>query len=352
MRGRTARHGRAAAAWAGRPLADTGLPPRFLAALRAAGCATCGQWDGGTAAFGAAGLPEEDVRWGESVGRALRSLLEAERKRSPLPPAGVGGWLRAMLPDRWRLAVAERRALDGEGAAPALHERPLAQAGGRLGVTRERARQILEAARKMLSAPLAQRLADGLYGSARDILEPAGGAMFPGEWTRAAERHPVWTGVSPTGALLVLHRAAPERIGFYRGLFTVRTAEELDRLDARLRQALRQAGGLLPLGTLGAAGATAGRLARCAPDLLALRDGRAGLADRDAPRLLHEILLARGPLRLAVLAEAFNAMVFPESQRGLGRIRMWVLGDPGIRRLAPDVYGLAPGFQPVLFAGG
>ena len=290
------------------------------------------------------------MRWAGAVGGALRALLPAEaRKREP-PPRSFADWLSAMLPERWRLAVTVRRALDGEGAAPALHERPLAQVGAELGVTRERARQILESALRVLSAPLAQRLADGLYESARGILEAGGGGLFPAEWVRAAEGNPLWAGVSPAGALLVLHRAAPHRIGLYREMFTVLSAEELDRLDAQLRQALRQAGGLLPLGVLG--NGMAGRLARRAPDLLALPDGRAGLMDRDAPRLLHEILLARGPLRLPLLAEAFNAKVFPESQRGPGRIRMWVLGDPAIRRLAPDVYGLAPGFQPVLFAGG
>jgi hypothetical protein len=350
MTGRPARRGRAAASWTKRPVADTGLPPRFLAALHTAGCETCGQWDGGGEVFAAAGLPEEDVRWAETVGGALKALLAAEAKKVGRPPMCFADWLAAMLPDRWRMAVGLRRALDGEGAAPSLHERPLAQVGAELGVTRERARQILESALRVLAAPLAQRLADGLYESARGILESGGGGLFPSEWVRAAEGNPLWSGVSPTGALLVLHQAAPDRIGLYREMFTVLSAEELDRQDAQLRQALRQAGGLLPLGVLG--NGMAGRLARRAPDLLALRDGRAGLVDRDAPRLLHEILLARGPLRLAVLAEAFNAKVHPGSQRGTGRIRMWVLGNPSIRRIAPDVYGLAPGFQPELFAGG
>lgn len=353
MTPRTGRRRRGAApAWAGRPLADTGLPPRFLAALRAAGLETCGQWGGATAPLAAARLPEEDVRWAEKLGVALRALLAAEAKKKNLPPKSFADWLSTMLPERWRLAVTVRRVLDGEGAAPSLHERPLVQVGGELGVTRERARQILESALRVLAAPLAQRLADGLYESARGILEAGGGGLFPAEWVQAAEENPLWSGVSPTGALLVLHRAAPERIGLYREMFTVRPAEELDRLDAQLRQALRQSGGLLPVGVLGNAAALAGRLARRSPDLLVLRDGRAGLVERDATRLLHEILLARGPLRLALLAEAFNAKVFPESQRGTGRIRVWVLGDPAIRRLAPDVYGLAPGFQPVLFADG
>ena len=86
------------------------------------------------------------------------------------------------------------------------------------------------------------------------------------------------------------------------------------------------------------------------PDLVVLRDGRAGRLDRDAPRLLREILLARSPQRLETIASAYNALVHPESQRGIGLVRQWILSDPAIRRLSPNLYALAPGYQPSLFA--
>ena len=86
------------------------------------------------------------------------------------------------------------------------------------------------------------------------------------------------------------------------------------------------------------------------PDALALRDGRAGLLERDGPRVLREILLARGDLRLEALAGAYNAAVFPECQRGVGKVRQWVLGDAAVERKGTGVYGLREGYQAELFA--
>ncbi len=264
-------------------------------------------------------------------------------------------WLEGALPERWREAVWARRALDGEGGGVGLHEVALARVGEKLGVTRERARQILERAREALSGDAAQRAAEGLYGSVRAVLEGAGGAMMAGEWAAAARTEVEWEGVSPTGALLVLHDAAPGRIGLRRGVFTVLGEEEADAVDARLRDALRRAGAAVPLGALSGTVGDARlleRLARSMPDALVLRDGRAGLLERDGPRVLREVLLARGDLRLDALASAYNATVFPECQRGVGKVRQWVLGDGAVERKGTGVYGLKAGYQAELFAGG
>jgi hypothetical protein len=137
-------------------------------------------------------------------------------------------------------------------------------------------------------------------------------------------------------------------------VFTVLGEEDDDAVDGRLRAALRRAGAAVPLGTLSGAVGDARlleRLARSMPDALVLRDGRAGLLERDGPRVLREILLARGAMRLDALAAAYNSLVHPECQRGVGKVRQWVLEDAVVRRLETGFYGLAEGFQPELFAG-
>lgn len=342
---------RRAGAWAGRGVEDTGLAPRIVAALKKAGANTCGAWGGRAGALEGAGLPAEDCAWADRVGKVLERALDGCGDAM-----GFADWLEAMLPERWRAAVRARRELDEEGAGMSLHEAPLEKVGAGLGVTRERARQVLEKARRVLASPLAQWAAAGLYGSARSALAAAGGGLFPAEWAEAAVRAGgLWAGVSATGALLVLHEAAPAAIGIHRELFVSLPPGDLDAMEARLRRAVRQAGTLVPLGTVGGSAGeaeTMGRLARRMPDAIALRDGRAGLLERDGPRLLREILLARGPMRLEALAAAFNALVFPECQRGAGKVRQWALEDAALRRLEPGVYGLAEGFQPELFAGG
>lgn len=335
-------------AWATRPLADTGLPPRLLAVLRAAGCRTCGDWDAKPSAPDFSNLPDADRAWALRIATALRPLVRS----SEAPPMPFARWLETLLPDRWHAASVHRRALDADGAALSLHEIPLARVGSALGITRERARQLLDLAHALLAAPLAQALAAPLYADARTALDASGGALSPAEWLQAAGVSPLWADASPVGALLVLHDTAPSRITLHRGLFSSLAPAAADVLDTRLRDALRQADGLLPLGVLpGAPPAMYLRLARRMPDVIALRDGRAGWLDRDAPRLLREILLARGPRRLDSLAADYNALVHPESQRGIGLVRQWILADPAIRRLSPNLYTLAPGYQPSLFAG-
>lgn len=336
--------------WDGRTLEDTGLAPRIVAALRKAGVESCGDWGGKEEVLAGTGLPTEDCEWAGRVGRVLAGALGGQGSEMEF-----ADWLGAMLPERWRRAVEVRMALDGEGTALSLHDAPLGMVGEALGVTRERARQVLGMAGKVLAAPLAQWAAGRLYGAARAVLESAGGGMFPAEWAAAAGEEGMWRGVSPVGALLVLHGAAPERIGLHRGLFVSLSVAEAEALDGRLRAAMRQGGGLVPLGVVGGSAKGAAmmeRLARTMPDALVSRDGRAGLVERDARRLLREILLARGALRLETLAGAFNASVFPECQRGVGKVREWVLGDAAVRRVDAGVYGLAEGYQPELFAGG
>ena len=334
-------------AWAARPLADTGLPPRILTVLRTAGCRTCGDWAASPSSPDFSDLPEVDRAWAHRIATALRPLV----RTSEAPAMPFAHWLENLLPDRWHAAIVHRRALDADGAALSLHEVPLARVGSALGITRERARQLLDMATAFLSAPLAQALAAPLYASARANLDTAGGGLSPAEWLQIATTSPLWAFTSPVGALLILHDAAPTRIDLHRGLFSSLSPDAADALDARLRDAIRQADGLLPLGVVpGAPPAMYERLARLMPDVLALRDGRAGWLDRDAPRLLREILLSRGPLRLDALATAYNSLVHPESQRGIGLVRKWLLADPALRRLAPNLYGLAPGYQPSLFA--
>ena len=96
MTARGARRGRPprAAPWATRPLADTGLPPRILAVLRAAGCRTCGDWATAPAAADSPKLPDADRAWARRIAAALappaRATLSAVRPArwpSTPPPA-------------------------------------------------------------------------------------------------------------------------------------------------------------------------------------------------------------------------------------------------------------------------
>ena len=171
-----------ASAWAARPLADTGLPPRILAVLRDAGCRTCGDWTSTPNAANSPKLSPADRNWTRRIADALQPLVPA----GTCPPIPFARWLATLLPDRWHAALVHRRALDADGAALSLHEIPLSRVGSALGITRERARQLLDLATALLSAPLAQTLATPLSDDARAALDAAGGALSPSEWLQAA----------------------------------------------------------------------------------------------------------------------------------------------------------------------
>lgn len=357
---------------AARPVEDSGLPPRLISALHAQGVTTWGQWAESVAAPAvlsdvAKGSPEwaqEDAEWLRRLAVYVRDDLRGEAA-----PLSFVQWLELFLPSRWLKAVQVRRALDREGDALPLHDRPLCQVGEELGVTRERARQLLESAQRILSAPLAQEAARPLYASARRTLLAAGGGMTPAEWTAAVAAAPLWSGASPSGALLWLSNLVPDGIGVYRKVFVALPDALIGDLDGFLHGMIHQMGTLVTLQMLAQRFPLLDRfpeihdlepflalLARQSSECLLTRDGRVGLCSRDASSLLREILLAVAPtasasegMPLTALTEAFHARVVPESQRGRGQIRTWALADPWIQRVAPDRFALLPGYQPTLF---
>ena len=330
-------------------LPASGLPARILAVLRTGGCATLGDLR--------PPLPAGDPL--DADDRALLARIAAYAGAAVdghPPPLNFSEWLALFLPPRLADAVRLRYGLDDPAAALARHEAKLGDVGFKLGVTRERARQLLGLAFGSLRQALPLFATEPFYRAAAAELLAAGGALSVAEL--AARTAPVWGGAAPVGVALFLAQFVPGRLVLYRGFFCAFSVRAVERVEKALRDRLAAAAEPPPLAELAAAWPKSARppgaadlapllrtLARHLPDALATRDGRAGLADRHAAPLLREILAGGGEMPLRALVAEFNARVFPECRRGSGTLRDALRRDPLVRKAGPDRYALPAGLQ-------
>lgn len=330
-------------------LPASGLPARILAALRTGGYATLGDLRRPPPAGGR--LDADD--------RALLARIAAyacAAMDGHPPPLDFNEWLTLFLPPRLADAIRLRYGLDDPAAALARHETKLGDVGFKLGVTRERARQLLGLAFGSLRQALPLFAAEPFYRAAATELLAAGGALSAAEL--AGRGIPAWGGGAPVGVALCLAQLAPGRIVLYRGFFSAFPVRAVERVEKALRDRLAAAAELQPLAELAGGLPKSARppgaadlapllltLLRHLPDALATRDGRAGLADRHGGLLLREILAATGERPLRTLVAAFNERVHPECRRGRGTLRDALRRDPCIRKTGPDRYALPAGLQ-------
>jgi hypothetical protein len=327
----------------------SGLPARILAALRVSGIMTLGDLCGA--------LPSCEKL--DADDRALLTRVSAYccTVRGGRPPRlNLMEWLDLFLTPRLADVVRLHHGLQEPSPSLALHEAKLRDIGFKLGVSRERARQLLGLAVDALQQALPLFAAEPLFRAALAALRAAGGALDSAALARRAD--PEWGGASPLGAFLLLTQLVPGRLTYYRGFFSEFSATLVERAEKALRDRLTAARGLMPIAEIAAALPKSARppgvpsaapllstLLRHMPDTFATRDGRCGFAARDGAELLRETLAATGEAPLRVLVDAFNDRLQPECRRGSGFVRDVLGKDPLVRKTAPGRYALPGGLQ-------
>ena len=331
------------------PLQASGLPPRIQAALRKAGAARIGDL--------ARPLPPDALPDADDRALLQRVAAWCAAAAGPRPPRlNLPEWLRLFLTPRLADALRIHYGLDEPAAALARHESTLRDTGFKLGVTRERARQLLQLAFDTLRRPVPLHAAEPLFGAAEQAAREAGGVL---DAPALAElRHPAWGGLSPAGAFLLLAHLLPGRLVRYRDFFSVWSDIQLDRTEKALRDRLAAAAEPQPIASLARDLPAAARppgvpspapllrmLLRHMPDTFATLDDRGGFIDRHAAGLLCEILADTGEAPLRTLTAEFNQRLHPECRRGSGTLRTLLGRDRRIRKTAPGRYALPGGLQ-------
>lgn len=331
------------------PLAASGLPPRILAALRAAGAARLRDLCSPLPPCEA--LNTED----RALLQRVASWCAATCDGAP-PPLSLPEWLSLFLSPRLAETLQLHYGLLDSPTGGALRESTLQATGLKLGVTRERARQLLQLALDTLRQPLPLHAAEPLFQQAEHRLQAAGGGLAVPALARPREA--AWGGASPIGVFRLLARLQPNRIVIYRDFFSPFSDRQLDRTEKALRDRLALASDPLSIATLAAHLPAAARppgiksaaplllvLLRHMPDTFATRDGRAGFIDAHGAALLREILAETGEIPLRILVDEFNRRLHPECRRGSGTLRRLLSQDPQIRKTAPGRYALPGGLQ-------
>jgi hypothetical protein len=330
-------------------LQTSGLPARILAPLRAGGLSVLEDLCGPIPE-----CPRLDIN-----DRALlnRVLAFAHTVCDGAPPTlSLPEWLELFLPVRLVDTLQLHYGLQEPAAALSMHEARLRETGSRLGVSRERARQLIGLATGSLRQALPLYAAEPLFRMAQNILHAEGGVITPE--ALAQRNDPLWGGLSPVGGFLLLTQLVPGRLTLYRDFFSECTPKLIERAEFALRDHLTAQAGLAPIAHLAAAlprnaqppGVPTAEpmllaLLRHLPDTFATRDGRCGFAARDGAVLLREILAATGESPLRLIGEAFNERVYPECRRGSGYIRDTLGRDEQIRKTSPGHYDLPGGLQ-------
>lgn len=332
------------------PIPSSGLPPRIQTALRAHGIITLKDLT--------QPLPEckkmaaEDRALLERVADYIRHL---PTHNAP-PPLHLSEWLRLFLPPRQVDLLETHFGLQIVEDRPIWRVSTLQQTGNRLGISRERVRQLLRAAYATLSHPLPQWAAIPICRAVENVFQAAGGVMNRAQLEQ--QKNAVWAGYTPVGVFHLLAEWQPEKWTIYRGFFSLLPAARLEQAARALQDRLRRAGRLLTVAEIArdwpvqvqppaplSAEPLIRILARHASDILATVDGRIGLAARDGTELLRELLLTTGETSLRTLQAELNARLWPESRRGSGYIRDALQHAPRIRRTAPGRYALTGNIQ-------
>lgn len=252
-------------------------------------------------------------------------------------------FLRRWLPPRARAVVEHRFLLREHGNGQPEPLATLQSFARRRHLTRERVRQILSRAQRLLNCAPAQWALRQAGGHFAQRINARGGAV---EAKTVARWRDPWMGpYSATGTLGFLCRFT-DALRYRQGVFTTAENARMDAVKRELLELLRAAPVPLPpaqiLSSLSDGDrALAEALLRHLPEIAATRNGEFFLARKHRELLLERVLeQARGPLHFRAVAERFNQMVAPPLRyRPYGIVRL-LERCPRCERLSDGYYRL------------
>lgn len=290
--------------------------------------------------FGEASL--ENVRW------FMRWTQQLESGAASI--SDFAALLKEFLNQQEIFVIEQRYGLTDPLFRPQMKRRTLQEiADASIQVTRERIRQVEEAALLKLRSQLCRAMAESLMSRWVARLQKTACIV-------AASDLAPWAGDSslggyqPWGALLLTSETI-ERIRFRYDCFTSLPVQTLDRVERKITQLLREAHEPVPLEHL--LNAVAGELPMPGadrrqfmttllnhhPQISGATGSRYFLTQVGAPQVIAAILRERRePLHYHALTRIYNAQMLPHSRRGTGYILRVVSTSPGLRRRERGLY--------------
>jgi hypothetical protein len=267
-------------------------------------------------------------------------------------PADYLTLLREFLNQQELVVIEQRYGLTDPLFRPHMRRRTLQEiAETHVRATRERVRQVEEAALAALRSRLVRAAAAGQEAHWANRILSSGGMVTTAELSSWAG-DPVLGGYQPWGVLLLLSETV-ERITFRYDYFTAMPNPVLNELENEILQLLQATGE--PVASEKILAAVAGaldvvndqrprfvtQLLDHHPQISGMSDGRYFLPRISAPLVVGDLLRSRAePVHFHELTRLYNERMLPNSRVGAGYILRLLNFIPGAHRVSRGLYQL------------
>jgi len=333
------------------PVAESGLPIRVVNSTRVAGIHTVGQlraW------------ADADLLKLRSLGRISLDNIHFFFRLCAQIEAGLQVFhsirevLQIFLDETEHMVIAARYGLHADVTKSTRNFSTLQEIGNSSNLTRERVRQIEEAAKLKLSSRLASSCLEPFLASVMRYIDQHGEAISL-QQAEPLRDDPLFAAYNPGAVILLLHDVVGRGLNWYRGFFSTLAENTLRDVESRLLEILQQRDAPMPAAELThALLSTPGPLSLRKPErvidvilqhhptVCTTRDGRYFLYERGIQRFLRELLLAMPrPAHYRAITSAFNQAAIPSCRRGSGYILNKLNELPDCKRVDRGVYDLA-----------
>ena len=333
-------------------LAEAGLPTRVVNSAGAAGVKTVGELRGWS---------DSDLLRLRSLGRvSLEHIREFFRlcgriERSALRFGSVAEVFELFLDTAQRSVLGARYGLYQRDLAPSRSWMTLQEIGNQEDKTRERIRQIEDAAKERLGS----RLAAVCLGPFRRFFvehHSERARVVSARELGALWGHEALGGLNPSAVLLLLSDLDPETVRYRNGYFSTLTEGEIGAIESAIERRLADSPapvrlnelvtGCPPIASLPKPGDRQRAVAVIAghlPEIASTTDERFFRYDTSVHPFLLEIIGGMDkPVHYRTVTALFNERVTPASRKGAGYILDTLNRNPGCVRVDRGLYRARP----------
>ena len=331
------------------PIAVSGLPVRVINSTSAEGVKTVGQLRdcSDTRLLNMRSLGRLSLRQIHFFFELCRRIEKGEQRFRTLQEA-----FDLFLDNSERMVIEARYGFHLTKPTASRNCATLQEIGNLEHKTRERVRQIEDAAKQKLSSNIAQTCLEPFYDHFRDYVEGCGQVVAT-EDLASVRTDPILTGYNPGSIFLLLFDLRPEKFCYYRNYFSTLPLDYLKRVETKLTAVLLERHVAITLDQLLSAihptiteeiplhdhRRVLTVILEHAPNIAVTYDGRFFSYDAAIQTYLLEVLhKLQRPAHYRVVTKAFNEGIKPQSRKGAGYILEMLNKLPNCKRVYRGIY--------------